>query len=355
MGSPETALTTARAAMLRGLEDGIFTAAALLVARCDETVLSEAYGTVGGPGSASTDERTLFDLASLTKVIATTTSWMVLAAEKPEVLDTPLERWFRSCPHDKKLITPRQLLAHCSGLPAWRPYYLFSRPAHDRERFTANQILSEALQFNPGEGNLYSDLGFMLLGFIIHEQTGQSLDVFAQERVFEPLGVSDQLLFLPKHEDTRIALTRLEDSPGLVNDLNTRAMGGVAGHAGLFGTAEAVGSVAADILRSLHGRSSVFDNTVTRVFCTKADPAHSGTRALGFDTPSSEGSSSGRFFSVASVGHTGFTGTSLWIDPDQDVIVVLLTNRVFMGEADLRIKTFRPLVHDAVMEAMRNL
>jgi len=338
--------------MLRGLEERIFSAAALLVARSDETVFHETYGTLGGAGTAKTDARTLFDLASLTKVLATTPCWMVLAAEKSDVLDTPLEQWFPWSPDDKRCITPRQLLAHSSGLPAWWPYYLLSLPNPDRKRFTTEQILVEPLQSNPGEGSLYSDLGFVLLGFIIEEETGLTLDALAARWIFEPLGVADDLRFRPQGEEARIALTRPDDAPGLVNDLNARALSGVAGHAGLFGTAGAVARAATEVLRSLHGRSTIFDSAVTRRFCTKADPTPDGSRALGFDIRSPEGSSSGRLFSAQSVGHTGFTGTSLWIDPEQDVIVVLLTNRVFMGEADVRIKSFRPLVHDAVMEAM---
>ncbi|MCA1959636.1 MAG: beta-lactamase family protein [Desulfomonile sp.] len=348
----QTELNHAHQLMLRGLDEKIFTAAALLVARSDATVFHETYGTLGGPGTAKTDPHTLFDLASLTKVLATTPCWMVLAAEKPGVLDTPLEKWFPWGPDDKRCITPRQLLAHSSGLPAWWPYYLLTLPNPDRRRFTAEQILAEPLQSDPGAESLYSDLGFMLLGFIIEDETGQSLDALAARRIFEPLGAADDLRFRPQGEEARIALTRPEDAPGLVNDLNARALGGVAGHAGLFGTAAAVARVAAEVLRSLHGRPTIFDSAVTRMFCTKADPTPDGSRALGFDTCSPEGSSSGRFFSARSVGHTGFTGTSLWMDPEQDVIVVLLTNRVFMGEADTRIKSFRPRVHDAVMEAM---
>lgn len=348
----DTTFGRAHEIMLRGLKEEIFTAAALFVARGEETLFHETYGALGAGDSPRVDERTLFDLASLTKVIATTPSWMLIAAESLEVLDTPIRRWFPGCLDDKKDITPRQLLAHSSGLPAWRPYYLLSHPDPDRRRFTVERILSESLQFRPGYGNLYTDLGFILLAFVIEEQTGQPLDVFATRRIFEPLGLSDDLLFRPERQAGRIALTRPDDAPGLVNDLNARALGGVAGHAGLFGTAAAVGRIATEVLSSWLGRPGIFESAVTRMFCDRVDPTPNNTRTLGFDTRSAEGSSSGRFFSPQSVGHTGFTGTSIWIDLEQNVIVVLLTNRVFVGEADFRIKAFRPLVHDAVMEAL---
>jgi CubicO group peptidase (beta-lactamase class C family) len=150
----------------------------------------------------------------------------------------------------------------------------------------------------------------------------------------------------------RIAVTRVGEPAGLVNDLNARSLGGAAGHAGLFGTARAVASLAATIVKSRAGKDGFFSAHVVQEFCERIDFVPGCTRALGFDTPSEEGSSSGRFFSHRSIGHTGFTGTSVWIDLDREVTVALLTNRVIMGEADRRIKDFRPLLHDAIMETL---
>ena len=189
----------------------------------------------------------------------------------------------------------------------------------------------------------------MLLGFIIEMETGRNLEQFSRERIYEPLGLADDLLFRPK-DDKRIAMTRAGDFPGLVNDLNARALGGISGHAGLFGTAKGVAALAGEILMSLKESGRFFDKETTRTFCARAGFTPDSTRTLGFDTPSEEGSTSGRLFSKDSVGHTGFTGVSLWIDIPRDLIVVLLTNRVFLGEADFRIKEFRPMIHDAVME-----
>lgn len=339
--------------MIEGLEERIFTAADLLVARGERIVFHETYGALGRCGTPGVTDRTLFDLASLTKILATTVCWITLASQDPEILDEPLVRWFPRSPEDRREITPRQLLAHCSGLPAWRPYYLLSSSGIPRDEFTVGRILAEPLEYSPGRGCLYSDLGFMLLGFILETETGESAEIFARRRIFEPLRLERELIFKPEGAEARTALTRPGERAGLVNDLNARALGGVAGHAGLFGTATGAAKLAAVILLSLKSEQGFFDQTITRGFCSRANLVENCTRALGFDTPSPEGSSSGRSFSAGSIGHTGFTGTSLWIDPETDLTVVLLTNRVFMGESDFRIRLFRPEVHDAIAEDLK--
>jgi CubicO group peptidase (beta-lactamase class C family) len=334
--------------MKQGLREEIFTAAALLVAKGTKIEFHQTYGTLGGNGTDPVKLDTLFDLASLTKVLAITPSWILMAAEDPSLLDQGIGRWFPNTPPDKSCITPRCLLAHASGLPAWRPYYLQPASRHTNED-TAARILAEPLEYSPGQGCIYSDLGFMLLGFIIEMETGRNLEQFSRERIYEPLGLADDLLFRPK-DDKRIVMTRGGDFLGLVNDLNARALGGVSGHAGLFGTAKGVAALSGEILMSLKEGGRFFDNETTRAFCARAGFTPDSTRTLGFDTPSEEGSTSGRLFSRDSIGHTGFTGVSLWIDIPRDLTVVLLTNRVFLGEADFRIKAFRPMIHDAVME-----
>jgi len=334
--------------MKQGLREEIFTAAALLVAKSTKIEFHQTYGTLGGTGTDAVKSDTLFDLASLTKVLAVSPSWILMATEDPTLLDQSIGRWFPNAPKDKHCITPRCLLAHASGLPAWRPYYLLPTSRHTNED-TATRILAEPLDYSPGQGCIYSDLGFMLLGFIIEKETGRNLEQFSRERIYEPLGLADELLFRPK-DDKRIAMTRAADFPGLVNDLNARALGGISGHAGLFGTAKGVAALAGEILMSLKESRRFFDKETTRTFCAHAGFTQDSTRTLGFDTPSEEGSTSGGLFSRDSLGHTGFTGVSLWMDIPHDLIVVLLTNRVFMGEADLRIKAFRPMIHDAVME-----
>ncbi|MBI4961825.1 MAG: beta-lactamase family protein [Desulfomonile tiedjei] len=344
---PTSAFQLTDKLMNQALAERLFTAAALRVVQQGRILFRKSYGTIGDPGTAAVQGDTLFDLASLTKVLTTTPCWMLVSATNPGILDRPLSHWFPEPPPDKRGITPRQLLAHGSGLPAWRPYYLFSYvpgpPIRCYER-----IMAESLEYEPGKGCLYSDLGFMLLAAIIERETGRSINQFAEEEIYAPLKLSDQLMFKPQQDQNRIALTHRGDQPGLVHDLNCRAMGGVSGHAGLFGTAKGVSHLAEEILAGLKSRKSHFDPASVRSFCARAGFVEGCTRALGFDTPSEKDSSSGRFFAPDSLGHTGFTGTSLWIDPEKELIVVLLTNRVFMGESDQRIKAFRPLVHDTI-------
>jgi serine-type D-Ala-D-Ala carboxypeptidase len=334
----------------RALHEEMFTAAVLLVAKGWNVLFHQTYGALGQPGTSPTRPKTLFDLASLTKVLAITPSWILIAAGDSSLLDRGIARWFPHVPPDKRSITPRHLLAHASGLPAWRPYYLL--PAHHHAAGdAAARILAEPLEYSPGSASIYSDLGFMLLGFIVERETGKKLDEFSRKRIYQPLDLAEELLFCPENKD-RIAMTRVGESPGLVNDLNARALGGVSGHAGLFGTAKGVAALAGEILSSLKGSGKLFDREISRLFCSRAGFSPDSSRALGFDTPSEDASSSGSLFSRDSVGHTGFTGVSLWIDIPRDLIVVLLTNRVFMGEADFRIKQFRPALHDAVMECV---
>lgn len=337
--------------MENALDEGLFTGAVLEVRSRGTVVFSEAYGTLGGPDTPAATQQTLFDLASLTKVIATTPSWLLICADIPGILDRPISHWFPETPTDKARITPRHLLAHASGLPAWRPYYL-TRFAGGAPGDICPRILAEPLDYPVGQGCVYSDLGFILLSKIIELETGYTLDGLCRERIYTPLGLEKDLLFIPKEGDIRIALTRQGDAAGLVNDLNARALGGASGHAGLFGTATAVSSVATRILESFRSPGGFFPRDLTREYCTRADFVPGSSRALGFDTPSEQGSSSGTLFSPDSIGHTGFTGTSVWIDLEAEITVVLLTNRVIMGEADQRIKAFRPVLHDAVRKAL---
>jgi CubicO group peptidase (beta-lactamase class C family) len=208
------------------------------------------------------------------------------------------------------------------------------------------------LAYEMGSGCVYSDLGFMLLASILEQETGQDLSSFVTKNIYEPLKLTEDLLFSPREEQLRTALTREDDTPGLVNDLNARCLGGVSGHAGLFGTARGVRTMAEQFLLSLKGNEGIFDPGIMRFFCNRAGFVPGCPRALGFDTPSEEGSTSGDKFSRDSIGHTGFTGVSLWIDIPREIVVVLLTNRVYMGESDFRIKTLRPLIHNTVMEFM---
>lgn len=330
------------------LDNKLFTGAAACVSHGGQIVFTELFGKEGDAGTPQVTNRTLFDLASLTKIVGTTLAWVDLAAQEKGILDTCLGRWFDSVPSDKVLITPRHLLAHTSGLPHWRPYYLMIRTDGAPDTIIS-WILAEPLCSSVGSRCVYSDLGFILLGRMLELYWGRSLDELLRERIYGPLELQEDIVFRPDPNRHSVAWTRSSEPPGLVNDLNARAMGGVAGHAGLFGTALGITEIADQLLASLTSSTGFFPSQTARLFCKRLDAPEGMTRTLGFDSPSPEGSSSGSRFSQTSIGHTGFTGTSIWIDPARKVVVTLLTNRVFMGESDQRIKALRPMFHDAVM------
>ncbi|MGC8907577.1 MAG: serine hydrolase domain-containing protein [Desulfomonilaceae bacterium] len=339
----------ARSILQHAHQDNVFTAAVASVWVEDRFVFQEAVGSLGGPGTPHATPRAFFDLASVTKVVATTMAWLLMASDDLSVLDAPLSRWLPSAGEDKRAITPRHLLAHASGLPAWRPYYLLRLPERPKD-FVVAKILSEPLEYPIGERTLYSDLGFILLGYILEAAFEQDFATLCQNRLFKPLGLEHDLMFNPNPAHVPTAWTRFDEPlGGLVNDLNCRALRGVAGHAGLFGTADGVTRMCRAFMQSLVSPHGFFAQEAARIFAQRAAIAAGSTRALGFDTPAEVDSSSGRYFSPFSLGHTGFTGVSVWMELERQIVIVLLTNRVIMGEADQRIKRLRPMFHDAVM------
>jgi CubicO group peptidase (beta-lactamase class C family) len=251
---------------------------------------------------------------------------------------------------DRETVTIRDLLAHCSGLPAYRPLY---RDYRDRGSFE-RAIAETTLEYEPRTKSVYSDLGFMMLGFIL-EDVGPLPSQFDTLRAH--MGPIQDLQFHPPVQwKTRTAPT--QDKPerggllvGEVDDDNAWALGGAAAHAGLFGTAAAVGECARHVLQVLAGRTGAFRRETLDEFIQRRDEIPGSSRALGWDTmlPTS---SCGTRMSPRAFGHTGFTGTSLWIDPDGDVYVVLLTNRVHPNASNDAIQAVRPEVHDAVMAAL---
>ncbi|MEW6218973.1 MAG: serine hydrolase [Thermodesulfobacteriota bacterium] len=316
----------------------------------------------------------LFDLASLTKPLATTLLLAQAVGRRQLDLDTPLAHLLLPpLPADKKAITVRQLLSHCSGLPAHRPYYreLVTQPPAARRRRLLELLLAEPLLAPPGEATLYSDCGFLLLGLLVEAWCGESLDRAVQRLVYQPLGLEAHLGFRPLARDGLLdpaapgaggrQLVATSRCPwrgrllqGEVEDENAHALEGVAGHAGLFGDVAGVVDLALILLDAWQGRgagAAFFGPGLAPFFQRGTAPAGS-TWALGFDTPSDVGSSAGRFLSRRSAGHLGFTGTSFWIDPDQDLVVVLLTNRVHPRRDNPAIRAFRPRFHEALEAAL---
>jgi UDP-N-acetylmuramate: L-alanyl-gamma-D-glutamyl-meso-diaminopimelate ligase len=318
---------------------------------------------------------TVFDLASLTKPIATTTAVMLLVADGALALDDRVARFLPAFgDREKEAVTVRHLLTHSSGLRPWRPFHelllekerksgarLLGTP--EARELVIDRICRSALVHAPGTAAVYGDLDFIVLGALVESLSGRPLDEFCAERIFAPLGMTQTRFIrpppgggaLPDAERRRIAAT--ENCPwrgrivwGEVHDPNASAMGGVAGHAGLFAPADDVLCFAQALLDVWHGRSDALPRELLREFTRRQDLPEKSDWALGWDTPTVGASSSGHHFSPTSIGHLGFTGTSLWIDLEREAIVVMLTNRVHLVAKRSRFD-LRPVVHDLVMEA----
>ena len=323
-----------------GIRAGAYPGAALVVGRADTVLFIKGYGRLTwSPRSPAVEpDSTLFDLASLTKVVATTTALMLLVERGAVKIDTPVRTYVPEFNGDGTAgITVRQLLTHTSGLRATLPLYEEPDAAAALQRvFAATPI------YRPGTRVVYSDLNAILLGEIVRRAAGEPLDRFAAREIFAPLGLTQTLFRPPAALRRRIAPTGAWHGhavAGEVNDRNAARLGGVAGHAGLFATAVDVARFAQCILRggALPGGRRLVGVGTVRLFTTKAVDFGHGTeaRALGWQAvpTGEEESSAGTVFGPRSFGHTGWTGTSLWIDPDRGVFVVLLTNRAFAPRA----------------------
>jgi CubicO group peptidase (beta-lactamase class C family) len=350
--------------MQRGVTDGVFPGGVLVAAHQGRVLFSEAFGLARITPERPVTVNTVFDLASLTKPLATTLAIMLLVQETKLDLDQQLAStipFFMGT--DKQHVTVRQLLSHTSGLPDYRPYYeeLLRLEPSERKDTLRSLLLAEPLIHEPGKTSLYSDLDFMLLEWLVELVTETPLDRFVQESVYAPLGLEH--LFFVRLFDGRnkngLSYAATEDCPwrkeildGKVHDDNAYVVGGVGGHAGLFATAIDVHILLQELLNTWNGavNSRLLKEDVVRTFLERQSDA--GSWALGFDTPTRPDSSSGKYFSDQSVGHLGFTGTSFWMDLEKEVIVVLFTNRIHPTRDNERIKDFRPLLHDAVMEAI---
>ena len=306
----------------------------------------------GAESGAVGAEQTDYDLASLTKIAATTVSVMVLAGEGRIDVRKPVHNYLPEWRGEgKDAVTIWNLLTHTSGLPAGEWLYGSARSPAAAWR----QVLGAKLVYPTGSKVVYSDFGFILLGGIVERISGMPLDEFAAEHVYVPLGMSSAQFLPPLVWRAEIAPTaRLGERPypllGEVHDANAFRLGGVSGHAGLFASAANLAVLAQTMLNhGAYGPVRVFTPEVVDAF-TRRQP-RADTRALGWDTPANR-SSAGEYFSAKSYGHTGFTGTSLWIDPEREIFVVLLTNRTYGRGSLADMLRVRAAVHDAVMRAI---
>jgi CubicO group peptidase (beta-lactamase class C family) len=319
--------------IMRGIQAGGYPGAAVVVGRKGAAVWERGFGRLSwtkdspqvNPGES------LFDLASLTKVVGTTTAIMILFDEGKVGLDDPVSRFIpQFAGGEKDLVTIRQLLEHRSGLPAGRDLWRLARTPEEARW----AVIETPLAYHPGQYVEYSDLGADMLGFVVEAASGERLDQFLAHRVWEPLGMTDTFFKPADSLVSRIAPTEINPPRGYplrgeVHDENAFALGGVAGHAGLFSSAADLAVFAQMMLNGgeYNGARIIADSTVA-LFTSRAVR----TRALGWDTCGGDGSC-GKYLSGRAYGHTGFTGTSLWIDPDRDMFVILLTNRVHAARA----------------------
>ena len=369
-------LNVIQAALNRAVTDGVFPGAVLAVRCGTRPVVRFHAGHLSTvPPGSPVSPSTIYDLASLTKPLATVTALVLLMQKGRCQLDDYVADHLSECASTCiGSATIRHLLTHSSGLPGWRGFYEQVRPdgaisssAGEREqakRAMLHLIQSEAPVYERGTRSLYSDLGFMVLGFIIERISGQSMSEYFLDHIVCPLGkpqvgfiLPGQHRALPNRLDadmggiapTEIDRWRGHLLCGEVHDQNAAALGGEAGHAGLFGTVDAVLAISGEWLGAYHGRGTILDRAMVHEFTRRQKLEGSSSWALGWDTPSVP-SSAGCHFAAQSFGHLGYTGTSLWIDPMRELEVVLLSNRVHPSSRNEAIREFRPAIHDLVYQ-----
>ena len=344
----------------RAVREEVFPGAVLLAAVEGSVQFFDACGFANLLTGRKMTPDTVFDLASLTKPLATALAVMKLSALGLMDAGSSLEHYLPELAGtDKAGIQILHLLVHSAGFPDYRPYYLRLETAPWDMRKTAlrEMLVREPLVYPMGKKTVYSDLGFMMLEWVIERVGGVSLDRFLEEKVYRPAGIENlffQDRFFPRAGDfaaTEVCPWRQRLMEGEVHDENAWASGGVAAHAGLFGTAGDVFRLILHLWECWAGicPDGLFSKNTVRYFFS---PFGNTGRSPGFDRPSDLNPSCGRFFSSNTVGHLGFTGTSFWMDLDRSVIIILLSNRVHPGRENIRIREFRPLIHNAVMAAL---
>ncbi|HEX9265353.1 MAG TPA: serine hydrolase domain-containing protein [Candidatus Binatia bacterium] len=360
------------------VNDGVFPGAVLLVGKDGDVVYQQAFGQRSLlPHKSPMRLDTIFDLASLTKPMATTVALMLLVRERKLRLDDQLTRVIPMYGVlGKSVTTFRHLLNHSAGLPAWKAFFeeIVKSEKSGRINFVASRaaknyvyelIHREKATSPPGSLSVYSDLGFIILGEAVEVLTGNTFDRFCQERIFKPLGLrSTGFVDLSQLRTRRLqpveeVIAPTENCPwrkkilcGEVHDDNAYAMGGVAGHAGLFSSARDIHTFLVRTSQCLQGKDNFLPQAVVQEFLTRDPSLKDSTFALGWDTPSPGMSASGSFFSPRSVGHLGFTGCSIWWDLEKNCYVVLLTNRIHPTRKNEKIKAFRPHIHDRIMKVL---
>ncbi len=333
VGMSAERLATIDRVIRRGITAGGYPGAAVVVGRKGATIWQKGFGHLGWTSDSPEVEadKSIYDLASLTKVVGTTTAAMILFDEHRIDLDEKVAHYLPGFTGGlKDEVTVRQLLMHRSGLPAGRELW---RHAHSPEE-AKQMVIDTPLEYKPGTGYVYSDIGADILGMVVEQASGTALDLYLQERVFGPLGMNntefrpaDSLVY--RIAPTEVSPPRGYPVRGQVHDENAYVQGGVTGHAGLFGTASDLAIFAQMLLNGgTYGGIRIVADSTVRLFTTRA----AGSRALGWEVADGQ-HGAGSYLSANAFGHTGFTGTSMWIDPDREMFVILLTNRVHAARA----------------------
>lgn len=378
----ESALNEVSDCVEKAVQDGVFPGCVVLVGCRGSIVYHRAFGSKAlkyddGEEPSPMQADTVFDIASVTNVLVTTTLLMQLVEMGRLRLDDRVSRYIQGFGvYGKSPITVRQVLAHASGLAHWHPYFeellkvnaavrrgiMTSRGAKE---FVHNSINRAQLKYEPGTRQLYSDLGFMLLGHLIEVLTGLKLDKAAQRYVFQPLGLKatsyiDLTLIRRRGiHPVRDLIAPTEECPwrrrvlcGEVHDDNAWAMGGIAGHSGVFSTAADLHLFAAEMLKASLGRSAFLKQETIRHFWNAGRTSPVEGWRYGWDSPSKENGLSESRLSPGAVGQNGFTGCSIWLEPEQGLDIILLSNRIHPTRSNRKIRAFRPVLIDAVLAAM---
>lgn len=349
----QSVLDSVRRVLDRSVADGAFPGAYAVVGTRTGIIAEYGVGQLDSADATRPTAETVWDLASLTKVIGTTSAVLQLVGAGRVDLDAPVVKYLPEwSATGASAVTVRQLLTHSAGLPAWRALYKES----DTPEEAVRQVFATAPDTVPGVRYVYSDLGFILLGKLVERVSGSTLDRYDTQHIFTPLGMRDTRYLPPEQWRSRTAPTeqdpwRQRKLRGEVHDENAHRLGGVSGHAGLFSTARDLSRFARMYLQygQLDG-VRIFDSATVAAFVQVQKPSVS-RRALGWETPTG-GNSAGKRLSPMAFGHTGFTGTSIWMDPSRGVFVLLLTNRVNPTRENRKIGAVRTALADAAMAAL---
>lgn len=339
------------------ISEKVFPGSAIMIWKDGNILYEQSYGNYTYDlNSEKVNSETIYDIASLTKVVATTTAAMICLDRKLFSLDDRVIRFIPEFAFNKKEnVTIRNLLLHNSGLPAWKKFY--GRGLE--ESGVLAEIYNSKLEFETGTKMVYSDLGIITLGKIIEKISGLSLEEFCKKEFFLPLQMN-RTFFNPDDSVKQYCAPTEDDNYwrnklicGEVHDETAAMLGGISGHAGLFSTVSDLGKFMSMIMnKGIYINKKIINQETVELFTKKQSPQSS--RGLGWDTKSEKSSSAGELFGSKSFGHTGFTGTSIWADPERNLFVVFLTNRVYPSRENTKIISFRPKLHDAVIKSIEN-